>query len=168
MTAFSDLKARAWEAEFDVCDDEAEAFKHRRERMRRIAVHRLSSSVSGAALPSPERSDGPIESGNAVLELPNLTRHARTRLQQRGITIDQVTKVLDYGSVQRAHGASRYFLDKAARQRIAVSMPDELRSLQALDIQVVVSNDGALITAAHRTKRLWRQIQSRGRAAPKH
>ena len=38
-------------------------------------------------------------------------------------------------------------------------MPQALRSLPSLDIHVVLADDGRLITAAHRTKRIRRDIR---------
>jgi len=90
---------------------------------------------------------------------PALTRHAKTRLRQRAITVEQVLMVIDFGSEQRAHGASRFFLDKLARHRLTQVQPNALRDLGSLDIQVVLADDGRLITAAHRTKRIRREIQ---------
>ena len=90
---------------------------------------------------------------------PALTRHAETRLRQRAITVEQVVMVIDFGSEQRAHGASRFFLDKVARHRLAQVQPSAQRDLGSLDIQVVLADDGRLITAAHRTKRIRRDIQ---------
>ena len=87
-----------------------------------------------------------------------MTRHGQTRMRQRGITVDQVVTLLDFGNEQRSHGASRFFLDRQARARIAVEMPQALRTLPSLDIHVVLADDGRLITAEYRTKRLRRDI----------
>ena len=88
-----------------------------------------------------------------------ITRHAETRLRQRAITVEQVLMVIDFGSEQRAHGASRFFLDKRARHRLTQVQPSALRDIGSLDIQVVLADDGRVITAAHRTKRIRREIQ---------
>ena len=90
---------------------------------------------------------------------PALTRHAETRLRQRAITVDQVLMIIDFGKEQRSHGASRFFLDKVARNRLIQAQPSAMRDLGSLDIQVVLADDGRLITAAHRTKRIRRDIQ---------
>ena len=90
---------------------------------------------------------------------PALTRHAATRLRQRAITVEQVLMVIDFGSEQRAHGATRFFLDKLARHRLTQVQPSRIRDLGSLNIQVVLADDGRLITAAHRTKRIRREIQ---------
>ena len=90
---------------------------------------------------------------------PALTRHAERRLRQRAITFEQVLMVIDFGSEQRTHGASRFFLDKVARHRLTQAQPSALRDHRSLDIQVVLADDGRIITAAHRTKRIRRDIQ---------
>lgn len=62
---------------------------------------------------------------------------------------------------QRSHGATRCFLDRASRERLAVEMPAALQSFVKLDTQVAIADDGSLITAAHRTQRIRRDIQRR-------
>ncbi len=90
---------------------------------------------------------------------PPLTTHAKNRLKNRGISLDQVLVLADFGVPQRAHGATRYSLDKRARQLLVETVSVEtLRRLGSLDIVAVFSDAGALITAAHRTKRLRRDI----------
>lgn len=148
-----------WDHEFDTADDSACRVHGRLERVRRLAAHRAMRSDGADAQPSPgARSDRreliPLGPG-----IPDLSRHGRTRLQQRGIAIEQVLNVLDYGREQRAHGASRFYLDRRSRERLAVEKPACIRSLRTLDIHVVLSDEGHLITAAHRTKRIRREIQ---------
>ena len=90
-----------------------------------------------------------------------LTRHAAYRLKGRGITPDQVALITTFGRPQRVHGATRFALDKQSRQLLAETVPPEyLRHFKSLDILAVVSDDGALITAAHRTARLLRKVTS--------
>jgi hypothetical protein len=51
--------------------------------------------------------------------MENLTQHARTRMQQRGIPQSALECLLDYGRFQYDHrGAAIVFLDKAARRRL--------------------------------------------------
>ena len=64
-----------------------------------------------------------------------------------------------FGFAQRSHGATRYALDKKARQLLAeVVSPDALRRTGSLDIVAVFSDEGALVTASHRTGRLRRDV----------
>ena len=160
MTTTKQLRQIAWDHEFDLADDEACSMLGRRERVRRLAAHRADRDEEANGLPSPRPETDRREVVRVARGVPDLSRHGRTRLQQRGIALEQVLTVLDYGREQRAHGASRYFLDRSSRQRLAVEMPTALRSLHTLDIHVVISDEGSLITAAHRTKRIRREIQN--------
>jgi hypothetical protein len=89
---------------------------------------------------------------------PNTTRHARARMQQRGIGRTHVDFLLDFGrEYHDHHGAVVVMLDSRGRRRIAeagfldAGGLDELRRLYA-----VVGNDGSLRTVGHRTHRLRR------------
>lgn len=84
------------------------------------------------------------------------TTHAQTRLQQRGIPQDAVDALLAYGNTKRHHGADVYFLDKPARSRAAAALgAGRYRRLEkALSAYLVVGDDGSIITAAHRLRRL--------------
>jgi hypothetical protein len=86
------------------------------------------------------------------------TRHARARMQQRGICGAHVDLLVQFGREHHDHhGAVVVLLDRRARRRIAgtgsleASELDELRRLY-----VVVGNDGSLRTVGHRTRRLRR------------
>lgn len=149
-----DMKAFAWQREFDLVDDEVGGRLHLRERARSTAMTRAGASV---LMPS-ARSGCTAEHGLALPPHP-LTRHAAHRLKNRGITPQQLQLVTDFGTAQRAHGATRYALDRRARQLIQHTLPPEqLRNLKSLDIVAVVADDGAVITVAHRTQRLRRDI----------
>jgi len=89
---------------------------------------------------------------------PNLSRHAATRSQQRGISASAIDFLLEYGSEHHDHhGAIVVLLDGAAARRIARirdigrSQLDALRGLYA-----VVASDGWVRTVGHRTRRLQR------------
>ena len=86
----------------------------------------------------------------------NMTNHAQTRIQQRGIPAQAVDVLLSYGRRRRHRGADVYFLDKPARTRVASSIGRSAftKIERALNSYVVVSDDGAVITAAHRLQRL--------------
>lgn len=90
--------------------------------------------------------------------LPDLpcTRHARSRMQQRGIPAAFVDRVLRYGrEVHDHHGAVVMMFDRAAQARmardgeVAGAPVDRLRG-----IYVVVAADGRIRTVGHRTRRL--------------
>lgn len=90
--------------------------------------------------------------------MENLTRHAKTRMQQRGIPQSALECLLDYGRFQYDHhGAAIVFLDKAARRRLARDLKS--RSLpreKHLDACAVVATDGTVTTVGHRYKRIPR------------
>jgi hypothetical protein len=87
-----------------------------------------------------------------------LSRHARARMQQRGIALTAVDRLLDFGREHHDdHGAIVVMLDGAATRRIARAgtmrgaQLDGLRGLYA-----VVGGDGSIRTVGHRTRRLRR------------
>ena len=86
----------------------------------------------------------------------HMTQHAQTRVQQRGIPVSAVDAILAFGCRKRRHGADVYFLDRQARSRMASSMGrrEYAKIERSLNSYLVVSDDGAMITAAHRKQRL--------------
>lgn len=84
------------------------------------------------------------------------TAHAQARLQQRAIAGDAVEALLAYGERRRHRGADIYYLSRDARSRVASALGRERynRLSRSLDSYLVVSDDGNLITAAHRLRRL--------------
>lgn len=80
-------------------------------------------------------------------------------MAQRGISEEQVAMVLAYGTEQRSHGASRLSFDGRSLRRLRTErgLPIEMQNIPT-HIQVVVGDDGLLITATHRTKRTRRDI----------
>jgi hypothetical protein len=91
--------------------------------------------------------------------MANLTQHAKTRMQQRGIPESALECLLDYGRFQYDHrGAAIVFLDKAARRRLAREQGSQpLRQLEKhLDAYAVVGIDGTVKTVGHRYKRIPR------------
>jgi hypothetical protein len=89
---------------------------------------------------------------------PVVSRHARARMQQRGIAPSALDCLLDFGREHYDHhGAVVIMLDRRARRRIArvraarAGQVDALRGLYA-----VVASDGCVRTVGHRTRRLRR------------
>jgi hypothetical protein len=84
-----------------------------------------------------------------------LTKHARIRATQRSVPQLAIDLLLDYGIHTRAGGADRVTLDKSARKRIARDIGEPAyRALRPLlDLYLVVSDDGAVVTVAHRNHR---------------
>lgn len=83
------------------------------------------------------------------------TAHAQTRCQQRSISSEVVDALLSYGERRRHDGADVYYLTKAARSRVAGALGTQYRMMErALNSYIVVSDDGQVITAARRYRRL--------------
>lgn len=85
-----------------------------------------------------------------------LTHHAQVRMQQRGIPMAAVDALLAYGHQRRHRGADVYYLDRRGRAQMARDLGrDRCRQLEkSLDSYLVVSDEGDIITAAHRHHRL--------------
>ena len=85
-----------------------------------------------------------------------VSNHARARLQQRAIRREAVETLLAYGERQRRNGADVYFLRRDSRARVigALGRRRYNRLSRSLDSYLVMSDDGELITAAHRLRRL--------------
>lgn len=88
----------------------------------------------------------------------NMTRHARTRSQQRAVPPMMIDLLLQFGKSESAGaGVAKMFFDKQARKRVAAyagsfaSLLDEY-----LDLYAVVGQDMAVITVGHRTERIRR------------
>ena len=87
-----------------------------------------------------------------------LTRHAQSRMQQRGISAATLDALLDYGRVKHAGGGRDIvFFDKKARVRLAragvLPAPAVDRAWKSY---AVVESDGAVITVGHRYRRITR------------
>jgi hypothetical protein len=87
------------------------------------------------------------------------TRHAVTRVQQRGIRPEVLEYLLDYGHEEHDHrggivvtfvGRSLSSTEKGERERARVQAHDSRRLYAVIDI------DGRVITTGHRTQRVKR------------
>ena len=87
-----------------------------------------------------------------------LSRHARTRMQQRGISAATVDALLSFGRTAHAGGGRDIvFFDKRARKRLACA--GVIPSSEAERIcksYAIVESDGAVITGGHRYRRIPR------------
>lgn len=89
----------------------------------------------------------------------NVSRHASQRLQQRGIPSIVIELLAQFGTSQRCDGADKVFFDKESRKRLRKYMGGSrsMRHIEPwLDVMMVVSDTGAIVTVAHRTKRISR------------
>ncbi len=97
-----------------------------------------------------------------------LSRHARARMQQRGITRSALDRLLDWGREAYAgHGSTIVYFDgsaykravaKPARKRAGLALPGctrpELDCLRRL--YAVLSSEGDVVTVGHRYRRIGR------------
>ena len=82
--------------------------------------------------------------------------HARIRCQQRGIPKDVIEVLLSYGTRRYRHGAEVCFMDRAARRKAAANLGRKRFACLSdrLDRYLVLSDDGTIITAAPRLRRM--------------
>jgi len=90
--------------------------------------------------------------------------HAVARLQQRSIPETVVAWILDHGEARRRHGADVYALDHRGRRKLRREIGDALYRHLAplLNTYVVVGDDGVLVTAAPRLRRIKTARRIRG------
>ncbi len=87
-----------------------------------------------------------------------LTEHATCRAQQRSIPPAIVNWLLEFGAVEYSHDARKRFFDKVARKRMEKALGHEIvdRLGDLLNCYLVESQEGTIITVAHRTGRIYR------------
>ena len=88
-----------------------------------------------------------------------ITRHARARMQQRGIRFEDLEALLDFGrEIPAGRGRDLVFFDKRARARLARANP-VVAAAEADRISrsyAIVASDGVVITVGHRYQRIPR------------
>jgi hypothetical protein len=88
-----------------------------------------------------------------------LSRHARARMQQRGITPGALSCLLDYGREAHDHtGHVTVYFDKAARRRLERDADAETRKqlAQLARLYAVLGGHGEIVTVGHRYRRINR------------
>ncbi len=88
-----------------------------------------------------------------------LSRHARARMQQRGISRRALDRLLDWGREAHAgHGSTIVYFDRSAHKRAGLALPGcrrpELDCLRRL--YAVLSSEGDVVTVGHRYRRIGR------------
>ncbi len=84
-----------------------------------------------------------------------LTRHARSRMQQRGIPPELIEQVLHYGCEQHdRRGGVIVYLDRAAKRRLAREGAATGAALDQLAGVYVVLAEGRVATVGHRYRRI--------------
>ncbi|WP_228536311.1 hypothetical protein [Noviherbaspirillum malthae] len=86
----------------------------------------------------------------------DLTKHAKSRQQQRGIPPIIIDLLQTHGAVERAgKDATTYYFDKAARRKVLAYAGRMSRAIEEfLDYYAVVGDDGRVITVAPRIKKV--------------
>ena len=89
-----------------------------------------------------------------------VTRHARARMQQRGIRFEALEALLEFGRIAPAGGGRDIvFFDKQARARLARA--NALAAAEAERVcksYAIVESDGTVITVGHRYRRIARDL----------
>lgn len=87
-----------------------------------------------------------------------ITAHARTRMQQRGIRREVIEMLMEYGEVVHCKGGSEevIFLSRKARLVAQDDGPELLKACKSKCPYVVVAENCDVITAGHRTKKIRR------------
>ena len=91
--------------------------------------------------------------------MENLTQHAVTRMQQRGIKPHTVELLFRCGVEEYDHrGGTILYFDKQSRQRLRHQYGVEaIKKIERqLDAYAVIAENGAVVTVGHRTKRINR------------
>jgi hypothetical protein len=87
----------------------------------------------------------------------HLTKHAHTRMQQRGISSSVVNLLYTYGrDVERGKREALLYFDKTARDMIQKALPREEYAQidKKLNAYMVVASDGSVVTVGHRYKEI--------------
>ena len=85
-----------------------------------------------------------------------LTIHARARMQQRGICVEALADLLEFGTSVRARGGNEIvFFDKSERRRLQRNRRSRARD-QIHQLYAVTDARGTVITVGHRYRRIVR------------
>ena len=87
-----------------------------------------------------------------------LTRHARARMQQRGISAATLDALLDFGRTAPAgSGCEIVFFDRKARVRLArARIVPPAEADRVCKSYAIIESDGAVLTVGHRFRRIPR------------
>ena len=87
--------------------------------------------------------------------MKTFSKHAQVRIQQRGISSEQIYLVQHYGTTKHVRGAMSIYMDNSARKRARNSPDGTLYRKHAdrLNFYLVLSDDEHVITVAHQTQK---------------
>ena len=84
-----------------------------------------------------------------------LTKHAAVRTQQRGISGDAISTILNYGHFNYTRGGAKtWSMNRLEKQFAKADLGQKYINIEKQLGYLVISNEGVLITAAHSFKRL--------------
>ena len=84
-----------------------------------------------------------------------LTKHAAVRTQQRGISGDAISTILNYGHFNHTRGGAKtWSMSRTEKQFAKADLGQKYINIEKQLGYLVISNKGVLITAAHSFKRL--------------
>ena len=87
-----------------------------------------------------------------------VTSHARVCMRQRGIDVEALGCILDYGREAFDHrGGVVLYFDKAARRRLARELPGRKDLERVARCYAVLSAEGEVVTVGHRYRRIVRR-----------
>lgn len=87
---------------------------------------------------------------------PSFSHHGCRRQQKRAVSPLVIDWLVGYGRSVRRHGADVYFFDKTARRTLQsdIGALAYRRLVDQLNAYVVMSDEGKVITAGWRTRRV--------------
>jgi hypothetical protein len=93
------------------------------------------------------------------MPINDVSTHAQTRMQQRGVTPGLLELLDAYGATQYDHrGAAVRYFNKAARRKLRhFEGAETYRAIEAkLNVYAVVARDGCIVTVGRRDQRINR------------
>ena len=108
---------------------------------------------------------------NSITSLPpplfplSLTNHAAIRMQQRGISRAALQAVLDFGRRIHAKGLTFYVV---GRKEVALYADRGVNLANFEGMQVLVANDGMVVTTYRNRDLHAIKVQARGRLSKQH
>lgn len=86
-----------------------------------------------------------------------ITKHAKSRMQQRGIRLEVIDLLLAFGEqVKTANNREILFFSRQARKFARGSQPEQEKLCKAKSPYIVVSEEMDVITVGHRTRKIKR------------
>ena len=85
-----------------------------------------------------------------------ITQHAQSRIRQRAIPPSVIEWLIDYGSSVNGDNCEIIYFDKKAKKMLSKELGKEIVKCisKFLNTYIVLSKDGAVITAGYRYKKL--------------